>query len=47
MDKYHYKRQTTINRLSLELVKPINADFNAFCFAASLIKNYDAVISAA
>jgi hypothetical protein len=41
MDKYHYKRQTTIKPLTLELVKLNNADFNIFCFAASLIKNYD------
>ena len=41
------QKASDVKRLSLELVKLTNADFNTFCFAASLIKNYDAVISAA
>ena len=37
------QKANDVKRLSLELVKLINADFNLFCFAASLIKNYQAV----
>lgn len=37
------QKASDVKRLSLELVKPNNADFNLFYFAASLIKNYDAL----
>ena len=39
MDKYHYERQTKIKQIFMWR-DAINADFDGYTIAASLIKNY-------